>query len=376
MCPMASIFGDVTIATNAANNYRVYGTILLIIMFIWVFLGVKFVSKFSPIALFCVIVSILCIYIGIFVARPSVGPRVCLLGDRLLTSDSLQLNGSMFCNKSDIGPMYQSYCGNLDPNMTDENNDPDCRYFNEHEAKMIPGIPGIASGVFMDNMLNQYGVQGDRVGMDMKGDRSKGEIVADITTSFVILLAIFFPSCTGIMAGSNRSGDLADASKSIPAGTIAAIATTSIVYLSCVLFFGATIEGHLLRDKFGESINGGLVVAELAWPNPWVILVGSLLSTIGAGLQSLTGAPRLLQAIASDGIIPFLNVFSVTTKSGEPLRALVLTAMISLIGVLIASLDYIAPIITMFFLMCYGFVNLACVLQSLLKTPNWRPRFK
>ena len=59
------------------------------------------------------------------------------------------------------------------------------------------------------------------------------------------------------------------------------------------------------------------------------------------------GAPRLLQAIAADGVIPFLNVFAVTTKKGEPLRALLLTAAISEIGVLIASLDYIAPIITM-----------------------------
>ena len=41
--------------------------------------------------------------------------------------------------------------------------------------------------------------------------------------------------------------------------------------------------------RFGESIDGGLVVARLAWPNEWVILVGSFLSTIGAGLQSLTG---------------------------------------------------------------------------------------
>lgn len=51
----------------------------------------------------------------------------------------------------------------------------------------------------------------------------------------------------------------------------------------------------------------------LAWPSPWVIVIGSFFSTCGAGLQSLTGAPRLLQAIARDGIIPFLQV------SGVPL---------------------------------------------------------
>ena len=46
----------------------------------------------------------------------------------------------------------------------------------------------------------------------------------------------------------------------------------------------------------------------ISWPSKWVVLVGAFLSTIGAGLQSLTGAPRLLQAIAKDGIIPFLKV--------------------------------------------------------------------
>lgn len=42
-------------------------------------------------------------------------------------------------------------------------------------------------------------------------------------------------------------------------------------------------------SRGGESINRGLVIANLSWPNEWVILIGSLLSTIGAGLQSLTG---------------------------------------------------------------------------------------
>lgn len=26
--------------------------------------------------------------------------------------------------------------------------------------------------------------------------------------------------------------------------------------------------------------------------------------------------------------------------------------------------------------MCYGFVNMACALQTLLKSPSWRPRYK
>lgn len=61
----------------------------------------------------------------------------------------------------------------------------------------------------------------------------------------------------------------------------------------------------------------------------------------------LTGAPRLLQAIAMDGVIPIINFFSVTTKRGEPFRALLLTVFISEIGILIANLDVVAPVITM-----------------------------
>lgn len=60
--------------------------------------------------------------------------------------------------------------------------------------------------------------------------------------------------------------------------------------------------------RFGDSVKGNLVVGTLSWPSPWVIVIGSFFSTCGAGLQSLTGAPRLLQAIAKDNIIPFLRV--------------------------------------------------------------------
>ena len=75
MVPAMAIFRPLSNYSNVFNNYRVYGSILLLIMFVWVFLGVKFVSKFSPIALFCVILSIISIYVGIFVANPESGPK-------------------------------------------------------------------------------------------------------------------------------------------------------------------------------------------------------------------------------------------------------------------------------------------------------------
>ena len=107
------------------------------------------------------------------------------------------------------------------------------------------------------------------------------------------------------------------------------------------------------------------MVAELAWPTRWLILIGALLSTVGAGLQSLTGyfnyehhvicshdpllyrAPRLLQAIARDNLIPFLKVFGYSSAQGEPTYALIFTVFMSELGVLIASVDAVAPILSM-----------------------------
>ena len=74
-------------------------------------------------------------------------------------------------------------------------------------------------------------------------------ILPNGTQSVVIQQLNFLCVILGIMAGSNRSGDLADAQKSIPIGTICAILTTSTVYLSAVFLFAGTVDNLLLRDK-------------------------------------------------------------------------------------------------------------------------------
>ncbi|ELR57139.1 Solute carrier family 12 member 7, partial [Bos mutus] len=369
-------------AAALLHNMRVYGTCTLALMATVVFVGVKYVNKLALVFLACVVLSILAIYAGVI--KTAFDPPdipVCLLGNRTLSRRGFDVCAKVHTanNSSVTTALWSIFCnGSTDSTSCDQ-------YFLHNNVTEIQGIPGVASGVLLDNLWSMYADKGAFV--EKKGvpsvavpeeARARGlpYVLTDIMTYFTMLVGIYFPSVTGIMAGSNRSGDLRDAQKSIPTGTILAIVTTSFIYLSCIVLFGACIEGVILRDKFGEALQGNLVIGMLAWPSPWVIVIGSFFSTCGAGLQSLTGAPRLLQAIARDSIVPFLQVFGHGKANGEPTWALLLTALICETGILIASLDSVAPILSMFFLMCYMFVNLACALQTLLRTPSWRPRFK
>lgn len=221
------------------------------------------------------------------------------------------------------------------------------------------GITGLKSQTFKDNWSSDYQRTNNAGIPDTEGS---------IHWDFNALVGLFFPAVTGIMAGSNRSASLKDTQRSIPVGTLAATLTTSCLYLISVLLFGALATRE-------ELLTNRLLTAEVAWPIPAIIYVGIILSTLGAALQSLTGAPRLLAAIANDDILPVLKYFRVT-DGNEPYLATLFTAFICIGCVIIGNLDLVTPTITMFFLLCYAGVNLSCFLLDLLDAPSWRPRWK
>jgi len=208
-----------------------------------------------------------------------------------------------------------------------------------------------------------------RVSNDNMGSAYQEDPDTGITPSFFSLLALFYPSVTGIMAGSNRSAVLANPGRSIPTGTIGAISCTTAIYIFTIWLFGTSISREaLIADK--------LIVTAVAYPHEMIVKVGIIMSCVGAGLQSMCGAPRLLAAIAEDDSIPFLRPFAPPTPSSEPSRALWLTWFIASLPVLAGNLDFITPIITLFFLLMYAGVNFSCFVLSILKAPGFRPSFK
>ncbi|MEO5721592.1 MAG: amino acid permease [Chthoniobacterales bacterium] len=186
---------------------------------------------------------------------------------------------------------------------------------------------------------------------------------------FFTMFALFFPAVTGIMAGANMSGDLRSPSKSLPAGTFLAIGFTAVVYLVIGALLAGT-RGHteLIADNF--------IMREIAWSGA-LIVAGVFAATLSSALGSMMGAPRILQALARDKIFPSIRSFARGAgKLNEPRSATILTFAIAQAGILLRDLDVLAPIITMFFMITYGTLNLACFYEAITKNPSYRPTFR
>ena len=181
--------------------------------------------------------------------------------------------------------------------------------------------------------------------------------------------ALFFPAATGIMAGVNMSGDLDDPTRSIPRGTLAAIGTAALVYAILLFLLAISTPREIL-------LSSSFVMKDQAIWGP-LIYAGVFAATISSALGSMMGAPRVLQAFARDRIFRPLNIFARGSgPSEEPRNAIILTFLVAQAGIMAGDLNTIAPVITLFFLITYGMVNLACFYEIFSRNPSFRPTFK
>ena len=187
---------------------------------------------------------------------------------------------------------------------------------------------------------------------------------------FWMVFAVFFPAVTGIMAGVNMSGDLEDAGRSLPRGTLAAVGTGYLIYMLLPFLLA-------LRASTASLIDDPLVMRRIAlWGD--AILLGVWGATLSSAVGSILGAPRVLQALARDGILPrWLSWLGRGSGEGdEPRIGTAITLAVALVAVYFGNLNMIAPVLTMFFLTTYGVLNITAGLERFLGNPSFRPRFK
>lgn len=191
---------------------------------------------------------------------------------------------------------------------------------------------------------------------------------------FFTVFAIIFPAFTGMTAGVGLSGDLKDPSRSIPLGTLAGTISGMVIYVFIALKLASSASPEALVDT------DRLVMADIAWQGYWLIPVGLAAATISSALGSLMVAPRTLQAIARDNILPNTN-FNIWLSKGrgsndEPFNASLITIIIALIFIGMGEINFVAKLISMFFMVTYGSLCLISFLQHFAADPAYRPSFR
>lgn len=187
------------------------------------------------------------------------------------------------------------------------------------------------------------------------------------TVDFWHVFAVFFPAVTGIGAGVAMSGDLKNPKKSLPLGIIGAVFLGFLIYIVSAFWYAGMAESsELINDKYILLENSRVKI---------LILAGVMGATLSSALGSILGAPRIFLALAEDKIVPFHRFFAKVNKKGNPSNAVLLTTIIVVAGLILGDLNTVASLLTMFFLISYGMINLTVFIEKAIKIPSFRPTF-
>ncbi|NXK58452.1 S12A8 protein, partial [Sylvietta virens] len=190
-------------------------------------------------------------------------------------------------------------------------------------------------------------------------DYSQGE-------SFFTVFGVFFPAATGVMAGFNMSGDLQKPSSNIPLGSLAAIGTSWFLYMVFAFLLGAICTRQSLRYDF--------MIAEKVSLVGFLFLLGLYISSLASCMGGLYGAPRILQCIAQENVIPMLAFLGRGKGPNKtPVAAICLTSLITMPFVFIGQVNVLAPIVTINFMLTYIAVDYSYFSLSLSYNIQQKP---
>lgn len=187
-------------------------------------------------------------------------------------------------------------------------------------------------------------------------------------SNFWIVFAVFFPAATGIMAGANMSGELETPKKSIPAGTLWAIGVSFVIYMLLAFWISRSAsEEELLTNYY--------IMVDKAYFGP-LIIAGVLGATFSSALASIVGSSRILFAMGEHKVLPYSNLLSGTSATGQPRNAMMVTGILIFLTLLLRNINAIAPLVTLFFLITYAMINIVVIIEQRLGLISYRPVFK
>jgi amino acid transporter len=187
---------------------------------------------------------------------------------------------------------------------------------------------------------------------------------------FWYVFSVFFPAVTGFTAGIGLSGDLKHPRRSIPRGTLLAVATGAAVYLLVPALLSVSS-----RVSFEDLARPGVGVwTAIAVFGAWLVFPGMWGAILSSAFGSVLGGPRVLQALARDGLAP--SFLARVSKTGQPMVATWISGALALAAVALGGLNAVAQFVTILFLTLYVTINLSAAAEKWAADPSYRPKIR
>jgi len=104
----------------------------------------------------------------------------------------------------------------------------------------------------------------------------------------------------------------------------------------------------------------------------YLIIIGIWAATLSSALGAILGGPRVIQAVAKDGILPQL-LSKGFGPTNQPRIATIVVFILGMVLTLGTNIDQIIPMLTMACLISYGLINFIAFFESFMQNPSWRP---
>lgn len=144
------------------------------------------------------------------------------------------------------------------------------------------------------------------------------------------------------------AGEIRNPKKNMPIAILVSLTIVSVLYILIIAAAISTLGSDMLLSDAPIQDAFARMVGQWGF---WFISIGAIVSLVGLNVGDSTHSPRMLEAIAEDGLLPERIAFK--NQAGTPVTAIVITSLISLALVLSGSFESLVELSVVFYFFQY-----------------------
>ena len=195
------------------------------------------------------------------------------------------------------------------------------------------------------------------------------------TEGLLATIGLVFVSYAGLTKVASVSEEVQNPDRNLPLGMALSLVTATFIYVVGVYIMVAVLEPEKLQSDLTPVATAAEVFFD--WlPSPvglLLIVIAAIAAFASTGNAGILSASRYPLAMARDGLVS--RRFAAVSGMGTPVPAVVVTALLMIIFILVLDVEGVAKLASAFQLFLFSLINLAVIVMRESRIPSYVPGY-